>query len=159
MAVTKANINGNPNVGLYGYCTDSLAILGEHPTDRVLKEIERVLSVPIHFVKLAGTNMTGVFMVGNATGVIVPSIAFDAEVEELKKHIPLTILETKQTCLGNNIVCNDTGAVTRCKVDSGDPSRCASVWLLPTSLCVPRHLFAACVFGACRRPAVQVRGC
>jgi translation initiation factor 6 len=111
--ILKTNFNGTPNVGLYGYATKEWVLLGEHLTEKLHAEVQESLgNVPIHMFRVAGTNMPGIFLAGNSTTLLVPGIAFDYELEQLKKlNIPFTIFKTRHTCLGNNIACNDSGAI------------------------------------------------
>ena len=113
MGVLKANFHGTPNVGLYGYATDEYLLLGEHLEEKLLHEIQKALgNVPIHIFRVAGTGMSGVFLAGNKHAILVPGIAFDTEIEQLEKlDISFTIFKTRHTCLGNNIVCNNHGAI------------------------------------------------
>jgi translation initiation factor 6 len=113
MHILKTNFNGTPNVGLYGYATKDYILLGEHLTDKLLPQVQEALgNVPMHQFRVAGTGMPGIFLVGNSKSVLVPSIVFDHEIAQLKKlNIPHTIFRTRHTCLGNNIVCNDHGAI------------------------------------------------
>jgi translation initiation factor 6 len=113
MHILKANFNGTPNVGLYGYTTKQHLLLGEHLQENLVKELTEALgNAELHIFRVAGTSMPGIFLAGNSKTVLVPSIAFDYELEQLKKlNIPFTLFKTRHTCLGNNIVCNDHGAV------------------------------------------------
>jgi len=113
MHVLKTNFNGTPNVGLYAYATDSYVLFGEHLPEALLAEVKRTLgNVPFHMTRIAGTSMPGIFLAGNSKAVLAPSIAFDWEIEQVKRlKIPIIVFKTKHTCLGNNIVCNDHGAI------------------------------------------------
>ena len=116
MHVIKANVNGNPNIGLYGFATDKFCFLGNEVSELVVKEIEEVLNVPIFQLNLAGTSLIGVFMTGNEENILIPDIAFDSEIENLKNitnklGVNLHIINTKLTALGNNIACNLKGCM------------------------------------------------
>jgi translation initiation factor 6 len=113
MHILKANFNGTPNVGLYGYATKTHLLLGEHLQEKLLAEVLEALgNIELHIFRIAGTNMPGIFLAGNSKTILVPSIAFDYELEQLKKlNIAYTTFRTRHTCLGNNIVCNDHGAI------------------------------------------------
>ena len=113
MHVLKTNFNGTPNVGLYIYATNDYIIMGEHVQEKLLAEVNMTLGdVPVHHIKIAGTSMPGIFLAGNSKAVLVPSLAFDWEIKALEQAgVPVKILKTRQTCLGNNIVCNDHGAI------------------------------------------------
>lgn len=122
MHILKANFNGTPNVGLYGYATGKQLILGEHIQEPLITKVQEVLgNVDIHYCKIAGTEMPGVFLVGNSKTVLVPGIAFDHEIERLQKAgINCTVIQTRNTCLGNNIVCNDHGAIVSTEFSDGE---------------------------------------
>jgi len=144
MATLKTNFNGTPNVGLYGYATKDYLLLGEHLTDIVYAEVVKTLgNVPVHMFRVAGTGMPGIFLAGNSKTLLIPSIAFDYELEQLKKlNIPYSALSTRHTCLGNNIVCNDHGAIIstdfseeeRQEIERllGVPAVCMDIAKLPT---------------------------
>jgi len=110
--VIVVNFNSNPNVGLYGYATDKYCLLGSEVPEEYEKDIAEVLDVPIIRLNIAGTSLLGVFLSGNKNCLLVPGIAFPNELAILDKHkIKYKIIETKLTCLGNNIICNDNGCV------------------------------------------------
>ncbi|MBI3032610.1 translation initiation factor IF-6 [Candidatus Woesearchaeota archaeon] len=111
MQILHTDFNKNPNVGLFGYVTDTYCLVGKDISHKFCKELEAVLKVPIHQISLAGTNLIGVFCAGNSKTLIVPNICFDNELQVLDDlGITYTVLETDLTALGNNILCNNHGA-------------------------------------------------
>jgi translation initiation factor 6 len=116
MHIKKMSINGNPNVGLYVYATDSYAIVGRDVSPSQAEEIGKILDVPIFHMNIAGTSLVGVFLAGNDKCLLVPSIAFDSEIkkiDEISKKIGFhyEIINTDLTALGNNILCNNKGCM------------------------------------------------
>ena len=112
MHVLKANVHANPNIGLFIYATDDVAIVG--PEAQHLKaEIQEVLQVPVHVTTIAGTSLAGVFLAGNSEHLLVPPIAFEHEVQTLREalDVEVHVFETTHTALGNNLVLNDTGCL------------------------------------------------
>jgi translation initiation factor 6 len=110
--VLVTNLNSNPNVGLYGYATDKYCLLGTEVPDDIAEEISEVLDVPVIRMNIAGTSLLGVFLNGNNKCLLVPKIAFQNELDILDKNkIKYKLIETKFTCLGNNIICNDKGCL------------------------------------------------
>lgn len=104
--------SGNPNIGLYGYCTDKICLLPPEVQDKHVKEVEEVLNVPVHRVTMAGTSMLGVFLAGIGKKLLVPSIAFDHEIEALKAlGFEVTVIQSDITALGNNILVNKNGGL------------------------------------------------
>jgi len=112
MHLLKTGVNGSPNVGLFGYATDTYALFGEHVPEKLLRDIQDALGVPVHHVKIAGTGMLGVFLAGNERTLLVPGITFDSERAHLDRlGIPYAVIDTRHTCLGNNLIANGHGAV------------------------------------------------
>jgi len=110
--VLVTNFNSNPNIGLYGYATDKYGLIGTEVPEDIAKEIGEVLDVPIIRMNIAGTSLLGVFLNGNNNCLLVPKIAFTNELEILDRHkIKYRLIDTKLTCLGNNIICNDNGCL------------------------------------------------
>jgi translation initiation factor 6 len=122
MRIFKASFNGQPNVGLFGYATGSYALLGEYLPPKILADVTDVLgSVPVHHATIAGTGMVGVFCAGNESVLLVPGITFDTELRALERlGIAHAILDTRHTCLGNNIVANEHGAVISSDFSDGE---------------------------------------
>ncbi|MBT5022396.1 translation initiation factor IF-6 [Candidatus Woesearchaeota archaeon] len=112
MHVLTIDFNGNPNVGLYGFCTDKFCLLGSEVSKRIADDVSKALGVPVLQTTICGTSLIGVFVAGNSNKIIVPSIVFDSELEFLKKNnIDVTVIDTKLTALGNNLLVNDTGCL------------------------------------------------
>jgi len=104
----RINLDGNPNIGLYGLATDKFCIIGKNLAKKNIAKIEETLKVPVYQLNLYGTNLIGIFAVGNSNGILIPNIVFESELEELKKlPIKFTIIKTEKTALNNNILCND----------------------------------------------------
>lgn len=112
MKTFRSNFNGNPNVGLYGYCTNEYCLLGHVVSDEKVKEVEKALKVPVHRVTMCGTSLIGVFVAGNSKTLLVPEIAFDNELAKLEElGVKYTVIKANATAFGNNILCNDHGCV------------------------------------------------
>ncbi|MBD3313812.1 translation initiation factor IF-6 [Candidatus Woesearchaeota archaeon] len=110
--IATTNFYGNPNIGLYAFATDDYCFVGYDFKKSIRKQIEDILKVPVHSITIAGTPMVGVFAAGNKNCLLVPSIAFEEELEALDKlNIKYKVIETKLTALGNNILCNDNGCI------------------------------------------------
>lgn len=112
MTILPTNVYGNPNIGLYGYCTDDYCLLGKEVPLPLAEKIEKALKVPVHRIQLCGTSLIGVFCTGNNTTLLVPSIAIESELHALTTHkVKYTVIKSKLTALGNNILCNDMGCL------------------------------------------------
>ncbi len=112
MKLYKTSFYGNPNVGLYGFCTDTYCLLAQEFTKEQVKKISEVLQVPVYQVKIANSSLIGALVTGNSKVLLVPGIAQEKEIQHLKElKIHVKTLQTKLTALGNNILCNDKGAL------------------------------------------------
>lgn len=112
MHVLMANFEANPNVGLFGYANDKYCLLGHSVPKKTADEVEEVLKVPVHRISMCGTSLIGVFCNGNNNMLLVPEIAFKEELEALDNlDIPYTVIRSKLTALGNNLLCNDRGCL------------------------------------------------
>jgi len=112
MKLYKTSLNGNPNIGLYGFCTDTYCLLAEEFTKKQVKMIEKVLKVPVYQMKISNTMLLGALITGNNSMLLVPNIAFEEDFKKLDEfNIPYTIVDSKLTALGNNILCNNKGAL------------------------------------------------
>ncbi|MFH1398812.1 MAG: translation initiation factor IF-6 [Candidatus Woesearchaeota archaeon] len=110
--VWVTDFNGNPNVGLFAYCTDEYCLVGRGLSSNVVTKLGKILGVPTHSVNIAGTSLLGVFCAGNANCLLLPSIVFDDELKVLDKlGIKYAVVDTEMTALGNNVLCNDYGAI------------------------------------------------
>ena len=109
----RAKFNGDPNIGLYGFATDDYCLLGLEPNKKILKQIKTILKTDIKISTIAGTELAGLFITGNKNGIILPKIIEDHELKKLKKlfNINIEIIKSRQTALGNLILCNDKGCL------------------------------------------------
>jgi len=108
----RVNFNGDPNIGLYGFTTDSYCLLGIELNQKILQKIKEILKTKIIVTTIAGIEFSGLFAVGNKNGLILPKITEDFEIKKLKElDLNVKILDSKETALGNLILCNDKGCL------------------------------------------------
>jgi translation initiation factor 6 len=108
----RAKFYGDPNVGLYGFATDDYCLLGLEPDKKVLSKLEATLNLKIISTTIAGTEFIGLFATGNKSGIVLPKIVEDYEIKKLKSlDLNLEVIESKETALGNLILCNDKGCL------------------------------------------------
>jgi translation initiation factor 6 len=109
MAVLKTNFNGNPNVGLYGFATDSYCLIGKGLKRSLIKQIGEVLKVPVYEITINHSNLIGVYCCGTKDSLFVPELIKEDEEKELK--IKYKKIKTKFSALGNNIVLKGNNAL------------------------------------------------
>jgi len=108
----RAKFNGDPNIGLYGFATDDYCLLGSCP-EKISIKMETTLKTAINITTIAGTELIGLFAAGNRNGILLTKIVEDYEIKKLKKMVDLNlaIIKSKETALGNLILCNDKGCI------------------------------------------------
>ncbi|MBR9677434.1 translation initiation factor IF-6 [Candidatus Woesearchaeota archaeon] len=112
MTTLIANVDGNPNIGLYAYATDEYCLVGKTVKKQVVQTIEKALKVPVHKISIAKSSLIGVLVNGNKNGLIVPQIIEKEELEDLEKlGLKITVVNSKYTALGNNLIVNDNGII------------------------------------------------
>jgi len=107
----RAKFNGDPNVGLYGFATDDYCLLGTCP-EKMSAKIKTTLDTDIKITTITGTEFIGLFAAGNKNGIVLTKIIEDHEIKKLRSlGVNLKIIKSKETALGNLILCNDNGCI------------------------------------------------
>jgi len=109
----RADFNGDPNIGLYGFATDDYCIIGLKPQNRVFNDLKKTLRTEIKITTIAGTELIGLFAAGNRNGILVTKIIEDYELKRLKEmfDINIEVIRSKETAIGNLVLCNDNGCL------------------------------------------------
>lgn len=112
MHVSKLDINGNGLVGLYILPLDSVVLVGPEVPTNEYSLLEEIFNAKVLPISIAGTSLLGVFLATDGEKLLVPSIIFDHEKEILdKSQIPYLIVQTNNTCLGNNLAFTKKGLI------------------------------------------------
>ena len=112
MKLYKTTCQGNSNVGLYGFATDSYCLLAPEFTSEQVALIREMLHVPVYQLRIANSSLVGALVAGNRNMLLIPNIIREEELFHLKHwKIAHTVVPSKLTALGNNILCNDQGAL------------------------------------------------
>jgi len=112
----KMNFNGDLNLGLLGFATDSYALLGVE-SKKIHKRVAEVLKVGTHHSRFLRNDLIGIFSTGNSTGIVVPDIIEDEELEQLRKvserifNDDRVLVIRTMYALGNLILMNDNGII------------------------------------------------
>lgn len=108
MHIISANLNGNPNVGLFCYATDKYCLIPDDFPEKLEKDFKEALKVPLYKMRAAGTELLGVFFAGNNDTLLVPEIMFDSELKKLDElKIKYHVVKSELTALGNNMIVTD----------------------------------------------------
>jgi translation initiation factor 6 len=105
-------IAGNPNVGVYVRATERHAFLPETASKRELTEVEEALGVPATKLSIGGSHVVGSLIAANSKGAVVADIVFNVELKKIEKAgLKARRLDELLNAAGNNILCNDNGAL------------------------------------------------
>jgi len=121
MALERARIFGNPNIGIYVFANNKLALVPRGIDSRVKRKIAEILSVEVLEVSIAKSSLIGVFVAGNDRSVLIPRIAEEEEIEYMKSiGIPISVIDTTYTALGNVVLSNNRAAMLHPEIPSKD---------------------------------------
>ncbi len=109
--LAKMDFTGNPYVGVYCASNDDIVFFPNFVTKRQKRRMEETLGVESRLLSLGGSTVLGSLMCLNNKGAIVTNFASGEElsiVEGLRVEI---MSQRKLNAVGNNILCNDSGAI------------------------------------------------
>jgi translation initiation factor 6 len=113
VVIERLSFKGNPNIGIYAFATDKYAIISCDADEKFYKYVVKVLQVPVLRASIGDTGLVGVFLIGNNKGLLLPSIAKEYEVLEMKRGVDVNVAIAKSrfTALGNICLVNDRAAL------------------------------------------------
>ncbi len=109
-------VNGSPLVGLYAKVNEDFAVVGVRD-DKFIDSIREELNVEVIQTTIAGSELVGALITMNSKGVVVSDLILNKELEKLKKHLEVKVVETRMTCLGNNLCLNDRVCIAHPEID------------------------------------------
>ncbi len=116
MNLQRTRLLGNPNIGVYVFANDNIAIVPPGLTSEEKRVVTEVLRVDIIETKIADSILAGVLIAGNNNGIILPRTIRDEELSYLKHALKpyglnIEVLRSRHTALGNLVLVNDKAAV------------------------------------------------
>lgn len=110
--IRRANLNGNPNLGVAICATDKVAVIPSNLSESLEHLIADTLEVPVIRTPISGSNLAGALAVGNSKGFLVSPFALDSEIEAIKEFdLEVERIPDKFTAVGNIVLANDSGAI------------------------------------------------
>lgn len=112
MPVVLSDVFGDPNVGIFSFANEKVAILPAGVSQKKLASFKQALGVDSYGVGIADSRLVGIYVTGNSSSIIVPYITTELELKMLESTgVGVEVLEERRTALGNIVLCNDYGAV------------------------------------------------
>jgi len=111
MTVILADVFGSPNIGVYCFCNEEIAVVPPGLTNRKLKQFADALGVKVCSTTIGGSTLVGALIAGNSKGLLVPHIIRDYELQRIEKLSKVIIVDSNWTALGNVVLANDFGVV------------------------------------------------
>ncbi len=105
----RLEVNGNPYIGVFCAANEELLILDPATPKHATRSIEEALGVRAIPTTVAGSTVIGSLVAMNSNGVLVSPFIEEAEVEAV--GAPVYPLPHRLSAVGNNVLCNDHGAV------------------------------------------------
>ena len=110
--IRRANLDGNPNIGVAISATDNVAIVPSNLSGAMEHLIKDTLEVQVIKTPISGSNLAGALAVGNSNGFIVSPYTFDSEIEAIKEFdVEVERIPDRFTAVGNIVLANDFGAI------------------------------------------------
>jgi len=110
--IILSDVFGDPNVGIFSFANDNIAILPAGLSHKKISSFRDTLGVEPCSVGIADSRLVGIYVTGNSNAILVPYITTDDELKQLRSTgVHIEILREKRTALGNIILCNDHGAI------------------------------------------------
>lgn len=105
-------LGGNPNVGVYVRATDRFVLYPENATAKESRDLSEALGVPGTRLTIGGSTVIGSLIAANSKGAVVADIALKDDVRKIETNkLRVSRLAELLNAAGNNILCNDKGAL------------------------------------------------
>ena len=112
MPVILSDIFGDPNVGIFSFANEKIAVLPAGTSPKKLASYKEALGIDAFAIGIADSRLVGVYAAGNSKAILLPYIATDEEISKIRSAgARVVVLDEKKTALGNLILCNDYGAI------------------------------------------------
>ena len=103
---------GNSWIGLFVKTNNSISLVPIDCPEKLCAKIETALKTTVVRTSVAETNLVGVYTAMNSNGIIVPNLATENEIINLRKlGINVYASKDKHNAIGNNLAVNDKSGV------------------------------------------------
>jgi translation initiation factor 6 len=111
MPIILADVFGSPNIGVYCFASESIAIVPPGLTQRKMGQFSETLGVRVCSTTIGGSTLVGALVTGNSNAVLVPHTIREYELDRIKEMSKVVVVGSKWTALGNVLLANDQGAL------------------------------------------------
>lgn len=112
MPLIQLDLNGSPYVGVFARASDRAVLLPVGVADEAAARARDALGVDVLVATVGGSNLLGSLVAMNRHGAVVADFAHDEEIAALEAlGLKVGRLAGKFNAAGNNILCNDKGAL------------------------------------------------
>lgn len=108
--IAKLNLAGNPYIGVQCSANEGHVLCNPSIPARVVRKVAGCLGAETTVTTIGGATILGSLIRSNSYGSIVTNFATRDEVDRMKELKPAEI-NHKLNAVGNNILCNDNGAL------------------------------------------------
>ncbi len=97
-------------MGVYCAASEDLCVVGRDVTPRDVRSVGEALEVPVVPMTVGGANVVGCLVALNRKGAVLSGFASKEE-RTLLRDLSVLALPHRLNAAGNNVLCNDLGAV------------------------------------------------
>ncbi|MEE9490519.1 MAG: translation initiation factor IF-6 [Thermoplasmata archaeon] len=108
--ISKLDFTGNSYVGVFSSASERYVVCNPSVPAKIVRRASRSLESEAVVTTIGGSTILGSLMRSNSYGSIVTNFVSRKELDELKMLKPVEI-DHRLNAVGNNILCNDNGAM------------------------------------------------
>lgn len=114
MEAAKYRILGSDYIGVFATATDDYVFVGAGMTSNSKEMTAKTLGVKYIDVSVSASDLVGLFVKANSSGILLSNLMLDHEIENLKKNdlgLNIKVMKSEVNALGSNILANDKIAI------------------------------------------------
>lgn len=111
MSIILEDVFGSPNIGVYCFANEKIAIVPPGLNHRKIAHFAETLGVEVCSTTIASSTLVGALVTGNSNAILVPHTIQDYELKRIQEFAKVVVVDSRWTALGNVILTNDNGAV------------------------------------------------
>jgi translation initiation factor 6 len=113
------DVRGSPYVGVYSAGNEDVLFYPSMSTPEEARRLGEALGVGAEPLTIGGSTVLGSLMCLNSRGALVPSFIEEGELDILKGHLDVGLVEGRMNACGNNALASDRAAMVHPNVPAG----------------------------------------